>query len=170
LILLGFASFYDIVYGDGYIPDPIHIGIRSRERTMVHYNTSTHIRFSSSEEECWNALETTLTILDKTAPHVSDWTRKQMKEGRIVFEKENTRTYARYNAFSDTLIINYVTMVQTDGHKASILAHEWRHSRQNWGKWVKSIIACMILGKKRESILENDAYLYESKILLAFYS
>lgn len=168
--LLGSASLYDIIHGDGYIPDPIYIPVQFRERTIAQYNSSSHIRISSSPEECWEGLDAAFIILDKTAPHVSDWVRNQMKEGRVVFEKENTWTYARYNALTDTLVINYATMVQTDGVKASILAHEWRHSRQNWGKWIKSAIACTILGKRVDSILENDARLYESKILLAFYS
>jgi len=136
---------------------------------MVRFNTSANIRHSSTDEEWWDSLESTLVILDKIAPHVSDWVRIQKAEGRLIFEREPTGTYARYDYFKDVLIVNYITMTQVDGRKASIFAHEWRHSRQNGAKWTKSIMACMILGKKKESILESEAYLYEAKLLLALF-
>ena len=158
-----------MVYGDGYIPAPIYIGIGTRERDMIHSNTSVHIRRNSTDEEWWQSLKSTLVILDKVAPHVSDWVRKQKSEGRIVFESELNQTYARYDYIDNTLIINYFTMMETDGRKASILAHEWRHSRQNWCKWIKSLVSCIILSNKNENILETDAYLYEAEVSLAFY-
>ena len=169
LILLGSASVYDIWVGDGDIPEPIFVGRGTRESVMIYFNTSAHIRRESSDQEWWDSLDHTLVILDKVAPQVADWVREQKAEGRIVFEREETGTYARYDYIDDKLIINYHTMVQVDGRKASILAHEWRHSRQNFGKWFKAVVAAMILGEKKEEILENDAYLYESKTLLAFF-
>jgi len=169
VFLLGIAATYDITIGDGEIPEPTFIGRGSRESVMVLFNTSSHIKTASSDEEWWSSLDSTLVILDKIAPHVSEWVREQKAEGRIVFEREPTGTYARYDYFEDVLIVNYVTMTEVDGRKASIFAHEWRHSKQNGAKWTKSIMACMILGEKKESILEDEAYLYEAKLLLAFF-
>ena len=168
-LLLGAASVYDICIGDGDVPDPMFVSRGNRESVMIFFNTSAHIRRDSTDEEWWDSLENTLVVLDKVAPHVAEWVREQHKAGRIIFEREETGTYARYDYFDDLLIINYHTMTEVDGRKASVLAHEWRHSKQNFGKWFKSIVAAMILGEKKEEILENDAYLYESKTLLAFF-
>ncbi|CAE7860222.1 unnamed protein product [Symbiodinium microadriaticum] len=156
----------DICVGDGEIPDPTYVGRGTRESVMVYFNTSAHIRRDTPDEEWFQSLDRTIIILDKVAPHVSDWVYEQKAEGRIVFEREDTGTYARYDWIEDKLIINYVMMQQVDGRKATILAHEWRHSRQNWGKWIKTLIGCMVLGEKPERIIEDDAYYYEYKSML----
>lgn len=169
LVTLGIASVYDFLVGDGDIPNPTYVGYNTPEKELVYKNTSPHISYYSSNEEWFESLDKTFVLLRKVAPHVEKWVKDQESKDLIVFERTHNNTFARYDYVTGKLIMNISLMSQVDGHKAAILAHEWRHSRQNWSKWYKSVIACMILGEEQEDILETDAYLYEAKTLLAFY-
>ncbi len=168
LVILGGFSVYEFFIEDE-VPRIRTLTHRDRELEMARSNTTRSLAFDFKEEECWDALQPTLQILDKVCPEVSKWVRDRHANGKIVWEKKMTMTYARYDYINKKLIFNRISFYENDGVKASILAHEFRHSRQSFTKFYRSVVACMICREPKPNIVENDAYLFENKIIVAIF-
>ena len=170
LLLIGGLTVYDIIVGDD-VPSVSNIGHMSRERVMAHYNTTQHLQGKKKldPEECWVAMQPSLQILDKVCPEASDWVRDRHQKGKIVWEAGNNGYYAKYDYVDKVLTFNSVTFSDIDGLKATVLAHEFRHSRQNFTKFFKVVVACVIYREPHPDIIEDDAYLFEHKVLIAIF-
>lgn len=159
--IVGLLTFYEVVVGDGEIPAPRFVGFGTKESNLVSKTSEVYIRSDSNESDWWKNLEETFVLMDKVVPHVSCWLREQKRRGKVVLERKMGTTYARYDVISDKLTINVGMMNRSNGFKCTIFAHEWRHSRQNHGKWGKSLLAYVLTGENQEDIIENDAYMYQ---------
>ena len=161
---MGCLSFYDSIIGDGDIPSPRLLGKLSNARIMAKYNTTQHLQFEDvSDEECWEALQPTLKILEDLAPHVKEWLEEQHVAGKIKYNLGCTGYFATFDCITRDLKIHRNLFFEEDGIKATILAHEWRHSKQNPNKFIKYIMSYALTRRLKTDIVENDAYLYESE-------
>jgi len=169
-LFLGLFSVYDIVVDDD-VPEVLDIGYYSREKTMARFNTTKVLYFQKelNSAECWERMQPTLQILEKTCPEAADWVRDRHVKGKIVWETGKTEYYAKYDYVSKVLTWNQSSFASSDGIKATILAHEFRHSLQNFSKFFRSIVAAVIFQDGKESIVEDDAYLFEHKVLVAIF-
>lgn len=166
---LGGMSVYDLVVGDGVIPEPTQLGIGSPIREMAKFNTTKDFYGRNiSDQEFWDGLQPAINILHKTAPHVEEWILEQQASGKLQYGKE-TGVFATFDCISRELTVYPILLTEQDGIKASILAHEWRHSVQNNQKFTKYILSYVLTRKLNEDLVENDAYLYESQVYEAIY-
>jgi len=167
IFIVGGMSVYDIVEGDGRIPEPKMLGIRSEIRQKVHDNTT---RFDKPQtpEVYWENLQPTLVILKEISPQAEKWVREKHKKGKIRYDA-STSFYAKYDFISDELIIYSSMYQEEDGIKATFLAHEWRHSKQNWYKFAKLVLSYAITRELHTELVENDAYLYEAQCRESLY-
>ena len=138
---------------------------------MAQYNTSGHLtsRKKLNPTECWESIQMSLQILDQVCPESSNWVRSQYVKGKLDWTTECNGTLATFNYQSRVLTINSSMFRLNDGVKASILAHEFRHSRQNFTKFFTSVAACVFHGKVQPHIVEDDARLYEKEVLIAIF-
>lgn len=168
LVILGSLSVYDFTVGEN-VPEIISLTIFDRELHMARVNTTHYLATDFKEEECWDAIQPSLQILDKVCPEVSEWVRDRHANGKLVWECEYSGTYAKYDYIDKTLTFNKLSFFKNDGIKASILAHEFRHSRQSFTKFYRSVVACMICQEPKPDVVENDAYLFEKRIIIAIF-
>lgn len=162
-------SVFDLIVGDGIIPEPIQLGIKNPIRDMARFNTTKDLYGTTVlDQEFWDSLQPTINILHATAPHVEKWMLDQKANGKIKYSS-GSGVYATFDCISRELTIYSILLSEQDGVKAAILAHEWRHSVQNNQKFTKYILSYMITRKLREDLVENDAYLYESQVYEAIY-
>jgi len=171
IFTLGGMSVLDVVFGDGVIPEPIQLGIKDPIRDMARFNTTQNLYGTGtlvSDQEFWDSLQPTINILHATAPHVEKWMLDQKANGKIKYSS-GVGVFATFDCISRELTIHSILLSEQDGVKASILAHEWRHSVQNNHKFTKYVLSYVITRKLHEDLVENDAYLYESQVYEAIY-
>jgi hypothetical protein len=108
----------------------------------------------------WASIQPALEILDQINPTVSNWVRHQHDTNKLRFVDSDVAC-AKYDKLEGVLKINNNVLCYKDGVRAVALAHEYRHYRQSWAKWMRYLVCCAILQDKDASILENDAILYE---------
>ena len=113
----------------------------------------------------------TLTkILDKVCPESSAWARDRHAQGKLEWDASDMSLYAKYNYGTGVFTINHsLFFSNNNGRQASIVAHEFRHSRQNFTKFFRSVVACAVLREPKYSIVEDDAELFEAQVLLAIF-
>lgn len=161
ILSLGITTTYDIVVGDE-VPQVNSLPVGSYEKTIIFDH-------ADLEKEYWENIQRPLYILDKVCPEASQWVRDCKEKNMIVFKKENDGCYAKFDFLNKNLVINNSLFDQNNGTIASILAHEFRHSRQNFSIYFKSIIAHVILREPKYSIVEDDAEFFEAKVTLAIF-
>lgn len=161
ILFFGFLSVYDLIVGDK-VPKLIKLSHIHPATTMAGYNTTKN-KNVEGKHDLWLELQPTLKILDHVCPEAANWFRVKYATGKVVLNKES-KNYASYNCVTDKVKINKLLLNEVDGVKASIIAHEFRHSRQNWSKYVKSFLSQLIFNKYEPRILETDAYLFEKEI------
>ena len=162
---LGTTTLYDITIGD-QIPKVSNLGFGSPEKNLIHDQP---ILKGWNDQECWSALQESLEILDRVCPEASEWVRDKHTSKQIIWEEEFTGCYAKFNYIDRDLTVNRTLFGESNGRIASILAHEFRHSKQNFSKFFRSTVACSILREPNEPIVETDAELFELRVLLAIF-
>lgn len=132
---------------------------------------------STSAEDCWNALEIPLEILNDINPQARDWVIDRYKNKKIKFksrdekdEKSPIASYlCKYDWINGDLIISNGIWVEDDGTIAVLLCHEYRHSIQSWFKRFRYVISFVFYKNGNEAIIENDAYLYEREAFCSIF-
>jgi hypothetical protein len=128
-----------------------------------------------SAERRWNGLAPALDILDRINPVVARWVREKHKNNLLVFcdeyrlKDEMTPALAKYDVFSGRLVINRPLFCEGNGMIAVILCHEYRHSRQNLGKYGQYILSFLFSREGDSSLVENDAMIYEQEAFVAIF-
>jgi hypothetical protein len=119
-------------------------------------------------ESRWKGLAPALAILNQVNPTVATWVRQQHAAGRLEFEDcfptaGSEDALARYDMLMRRLIVNRQLFSENDGTVAVTLCHEYRHSRQNVGKFCQYVLSFLLSRQGESSIVENDAVLYEQE-------
>lgn len=164
IFMMGCLSLYDATVGDGDIPEPRLLGRLSPARSLAVYNTTRDVNLQTTEDEAWEKLQPTLVILKEVAPHVETWIRDRRRRGKFVVDMSDTGMYAGFDCVSREIKLRSMFFRLEDGEKACVIAHEWRHSKQNPTKFGKLIISFVITRELKTELVENDAYLYESDV------
>jgi hypothetical protein len=76
---------------------------------------------------------------------------------------------AKFNWMNRCLYIDKGLFAESDGEIAVTLAHEYRHSRQNYTKMLKYAFSTFWKKDGDDSIVENDARFYETKAYNAIF-
>jgi hypothetical protein len=117
----------------------------------------------------WKALQPSIAILRKVCPEAADWAEDRWSTGNLVFEAANSDNIAHYDFISKKLTLNWYMRDCTHGENAVTLAHEFRHSRQQWTRPARAAIYILIFQKVREEIVEDEAHDFERQVHIAIY-
>lgn len=138
--------------------------------------SSSHcFRMGTPADARWAGMAPALSILDRVNPDVAAWVRQKHERGDLVFtdsykcEKGEFPALAKYHHFRGTLTINRGLFAENDGTAASLLCHEYRHSRQELPKVVLHALSFLVRTSGDSSIVENDAMLYERDAYVAIF-
>lgn len=146
-----------------------HLGYNVAERLASSKNTTYGVTGKETDDELWENLQPTLSILRKVCSSAADWVEERHDSGHLVWRMDSASVYATYNYVSKDLSIYRILLNESDGVKASILAHEFRHSRQNFAKWFNLGLACFLSSDPSLGIIEDDAYYFEQQVYLAIF-
>jgi hypothetical protein len=150
-------------YGDGKIPgmsslcglDPYRI------------SSASCLEHETDAESRWKGLAPALAILDQVNPEVAKWLREKHGNGLVMFGDEyrtkgdRMTALAKYDIFRHRLVVYRELFCESDGTIAVTLCHEYRHSRQNLGKFGQYVLSFLFVREGDLSIIENDAEIYE---------
>ncbi len=159
---------------EAYFPDTEptidNIGLSS-ESKIVDLNLSANCIGSVGwgDSRRLELLVSSVRLLDKVCPSASQWFTDQLNSGKVVFSGSDYEYYAHFDFVSRKLYITDNFYKLSEGHKAAIIAHEYRHSLQNLAKFIKRAIFIVISGEPHEGVVENEAYLFELRILKALH-
>lgn len=123
----------------------------------------------------WEALAPALAILDEVHPDTAQWVRDTERRGKLLFANRWTMgggrfgCLARYDAFDGRLTICPGLFAESDGRIATILCHEYRHSRQQFSKTLLYALSFVLIRGGDPAIVENDAKLFEQEAQLAVF-
>lgn len=167
VFILGSITAYDIIVGDD-VP-PIANVYPPRQLSTAQLYDSPELAENFDETRAWESLQPALQILDVVCPEASAWAREQHDSDKLIWKEEPDGNYASFNPYNRCVTINSDMFVLNNSERACTIAHEFRHSRQNISKFIKSSCCFVITGKRNPDIVENDAYLYESQVRSAIY-
>jgi hypothetical protein len=163
-VACGLLSLWAL-HGDGKVPcmsplsglDPYRI------------SSAQCIADETTVEARWNGLCPALAILDRVSPAVAAWVREKRDRGLVVFADKHRiagdagSALAKYDMFGGRLVVNRELFSENDGTIAVTLCHEYRHSRQNLGKFGQYVLSFLLVRGGDLSIIENDAVIYEQE-------
>jgi hypothetical protein len=180
LVLLGACTLYDQAIGDGPLPHINTLEGVTKISTSNQINSTHHLPPPVTAKEGWQALKQSRTLLTGLSPGIAEWLYDLKRKNKIAYGKmpatlsfygksADTPILAAYEALSGTLYIGNDFWALNNGEKVAILAHEYRHARQNWAKQISVRLAqCMWAGQLSEhSRLENEAFDYERQVRAA---
>ncbi len=121
------------------------------------------------------ALAPALAILDQVHPDVASWVRDTERRGKVLFAdglrigSDGSNHLAEYDVLLRTLTIGRGVFAENDGVIATVLCHEYRHSRQRFPKTIVYALSFVVHRHGDPAIIENDARLFEQEAQLAVF-
>lgn len=163
ILITGSLSTYEIIYPER---DPVIKKPTSKKVLGLRYKRDITPFVYWSEKYALKSLHPSLEILDETCPEVSEWFRKKLKEGKVVWDQDR-ENYAKFNWFDRSLYISRILFVEDNAFKAAVIVHEYKHSLQSYNTWWRANLAVFILGTDHKWIAENDALRVENQYYLS---
>lgn len=158
-VVFGLSSLWAL-HGDGQIP-----GISPLSTLDPYRISSAHCVLKETTSEArWNGLAPALAILDKINPAIAKWMREKHDKGHIAFSDEygsSGAALAKYDVLRCRVVIHRELFCENDGTIAVTFCHEYRHSRQNLGRFSQYLFSFLFVRGGDPSIIENDAMIYE---------
>jgi hypothetical protein len=173
LAFFGALSVWD-AHGDGQIPVFVSL-LPGCGLNPAHTPGLPYCEPGASAEARWEGLSPSLRILEAVNPEIAKWIDERHTAGKIVFSdadvisNDHCRSLAKYDLLSGKLTIQRELFAQCNGNIAAILAHEYRHSRQNYSKLVRYSLSFVFTKGGDSSIVENDAEIFEREAKNAIY-
>lgn len=173
LAVVGLCHVLDYVIGDGALP-----GFRPGKIKPAQLEAGHPMLKSSGKKDYLRALAAPIAILQATSPPIARWVTDLQKKDRIIYRFElpiDHPSYAGSLAFQSPLI-SYLLLSpgfweQSDLDEAAILAHEYRHHRQNLFKLIaeraSQVLSLRVIHDPDNNRLEDEAYLYQEKFYRA---
>lgn len=140
-----------------------------RLNTTLKLSNQDHVQ----AQDYWQGLQPTLAIVKAVAPEIYQWVQDQHTTGLIVYEAKphgekiandaDSETIAGYHINHKTLHLERGFWTLSDGDKATVLIHEYRHSRQSTYKGAREGMIQFLQGdpQRYESLIEDEAYQYQ---------
>lgn len=173
-VLLGACAFYDQAIGDGPLPPINNLSAVSEFRALSQVNSTLDVPPALTSTEGWQALSQSRALLAAISPEIEEWLDDLKRKDKITYGKapttlslykkqEGTPIFAAYEPLGGKLYIGTDFWDLSNGEKAVILAHEYRHARQNWPKLISIRLTQGLWGGQLndQSRLENEAFDYE---------
>ena len=161
-VVCGLLSLWGL-HGDGTLP-----GMSPLSGLDPYRISSAHcIAHETAAEARWKGLAPALAILDRVNPAVAKWVREKHQSGRVLYDDKYQTTgdpgtaLAKYDVFRGRVVVSRELFCENDGTIAVTLCHEYRHSRQNLGKFCQYALSFLLVRGGDLSIIENDAVIYE---------
>ena len=160
--------------GDGPIPDVRPVNVEAPDwAKQVRARETVHLQDKAvSAEAKWQGLQPALAVLDQILPEVSAWVRDRQAQQLLVFDGEGAgleHAIAAYQPSTKKLFVNEYYWGMNTGNQAAVLAHEFRHSKQNFPKLIAVTVGQLVTGGvfKYPSLIEDEAFQYQSRYLKA---
>lgn len=175
LAAIGGGQVYNTAVGDGRMPRLNALDTTSTVvQDKLNTNTTQHLvaQESVDPETYWQAMQPAMEILEEVSPEIAAWVRQKQDTQKIVYGQPmigGDGPIAAYHPVFNNLYICQPFWEMKDGDKAAVLAHEYRHSRQNLPKMFSDRIAQLLSLKINEypCHIEDEAYLYEKEFYQA---
>lgn len=132
-------------------------------------SNSNCIFIGTKDKTRYEAIQNSINILKETNPIIAEWVENKWKNKQLIFTEDGNNYYAKFDFINGNLYVNKSVFAENDGVVAITFAHEYRHSRQSYTKFVKSVISRIINKIGNDEILENDAIAYEQKAYNAIF-
>lgn len=165
--ILGLCEVYDICVPE-VVPEVNSLPPTSTEARFARQNSTSQVGIKDSNL-LWSDLRKPLYILDRVCPEASQWVRDRYYHGKLVWPVNHDGYIAKFNYGTKQLFIYPLFFDENDGKKAAILAHEFRHSRQNITKLIRRAFAYAMLKQTQDWVVENDAYYFQQQVELAIF-
>jgi len=175
LLLVGAGTVWDAAVGDGSLPTLNDLSVSAPQLSQLAQGNSTAtLPLAQAQANYWESLSTTRQLMLSLSPQIAFWLLELHQNGHIIAHtpgdihkiyhvSADTALLAAYRHNENALYLGEAFWKLSDGQKAAVIAHEYRHSRQNAGKRLSYQIAhWMSLGQlNRETPMENEAMDYE---------
>lgn len=168
-VILAVGTTYDSVVGDGEIGQFCLLVIERNPRQQ-HSLVFDHSgdEQTTTPENMWDNLRYSVLILYRIHPQAGRWVMQQHIDGKLVLGNARNN-FCAYDYPSGVLTVNKFFYNNCDGKRAVLLAHEYRHYRQNHGKLLRYVVSHMFRSGGQESIIENDAILFENEASVSIF-
>ena len=170
MLVCGLLSLWGL-HGDGKMP-----GMSPLSGLNPYRISSAYCVWSAADAQArWAGLSPALDILDRVNPAVAHWLRDKHAHGLVVFGDQCRAggdpepAVARYEILRGRVVVSRELFCENDGTIAVTLCHEYRHSRQNLGKFCQHVLSFLVVRGGDASIIENDAVLYEHEARTAIF-
>ncbi len=175
-LIIGFCTIYDEAIGDGALPSFNTLkAISPAFAAQAIRNTTQTLQPDASEAKHWQAMAPSRELLTALSPEIAAWLYKLRQQDRLAFHEPSeslptvfhaaseTQVIAAYRHLDGTLYLGQTFWRLSDGQKAAVLAHEYRHSRQNLPKRISRQLAQIAGGGglHYQSLIEDEAFAYE---------
>jgi hypothetical protein len=175
VLLVGVGTVWDAGIGDGALPQLNNLKQSAPELVpLAQANSTAHLPLETAQRQYWESLSASRTLLLSLSPQIAYWLFTLNQQGHIVAHTPDDvhQTYrvaadtpllAAYRHSENRLYLGEAFWQLSDGQKVAVIAHEYRHARQNPGKRLGYQLAqWMTLGQlHHESPMENEAMAYE---------
>jgi hypothetical protein len=165
--MAGACSFYQFAFPDKV---PLVTSVLVPNIIEVHQNTTKDLYQNYdkyTDEEKWEAIQPTLALLKNVNPESVEWIEYQHDNDLLNFDEKGTGYYAAYSPAFKYVALNESMFNLNDGLKASIIAHEFRHSRQAPSKFILAGLYLVISGELPTEYYEDEAEVYQQKVYYA---
>jgi hypothetical protein len=179
IAVIGLSTIYDEAIGDGQLPHLNRIAaLQPAVTTLARQNSTQQLSADKTPLEAWQALQPSRELLTGISPEISAWLYELHQQHRILYQEpeeslsiyampNGTETIAAYRHITGRLYLGHAFWRLSDGQKVAVLAHEYRHYRQNPAKRISRQLA-QLAGMGRfdyQSPIEEEAFAYERQAL-----
>lgn len=181
-VMMSGLTCYDCVIGDKPVPEFEPITKKLKEVADRKIRKEEIPRGKACER--WHALADTMVILKDINPTVAAWLQEHYDSGKLIFNypegteikdlnsfsgNHSVGVLCKYDYLTGKVYINAPFFSEKHARRAALICHEYRHSRQNFGKYFRYIFSHAFMEGGKEDIIESDAYFYEAEAEKAIY-
>lgn len=177
LLLIGLCTVFDEVIGDGTLPRFNELKTVAPALISQAKRNTTYIFNYQSDAKAWSALKPSRELLTALSPEIAAWLYDLHQKQQIVYREPShtdAKTYglptdtpliAAYRHLDGKLYLGKAFWALPDGQKIAVLAHEYRHFRQNPPKRFSRQLAQLMGGGRLHytSTIEDEAFAYEKQ-------
>jgi len=174
--IIGGCTIYDEAIGDGALPTFNRLqAVSPAFARQATRNTTQTLPSNCSKSQAWQAMTASRELLTALSPEIAAWLYTLHAQNRVILHEpaenlptmfhaaEDTQVIAAYRHIDGKLYLAQMFWQLSDGQKVAVLAHEYRHYRQNLPKRISRQLAQIAGGGqlRYRSLIEDEAFAYE---------